>query len=311
MSEQNTEVRADPAFKLITNQIAQELSLKVIGAELPQTLTADLVLEIPSDISPKLEDSLFSFLIGYEYAVIEFKGQNDRFTLPKFLTNLARIALFCLKRPEVEVGKVLNLFVCSRYPQEILGLANPTPEQASFRNTAQEPWVWRASFFFQEIMIVICRDLPLEPRYYQWLLFAPADTQKWREFVKTALREGRRDLVASLRSLRPKEFNEMQIDVNEILSQLDPKERKRLNKDWAEVMEEKLPEMANEEPDELLELFDNFLSKITPTQRIRFLQSLKVDDQTDSKYLISAKAVRGKFSQFWCKSADWSGCREW
>ncbi len=282
MSQSEIEVRADPAFKLITSRVAQEADLKVIGAELHQTLTAALVLEIPSEASAKLESSLFSFLIGYQYAIVEFKGQNDPFTLRKFLTNMARTALFCLKREEVEINKVLNLFVCSRYLQEILGLANAVPDRPSFTNSPEQPWLWRASFFFQEVIIVVCRDLPIEPRFYDWLLFAPASTIKWWAFVRTAIQEGRRDLIEILIKLRPREVKDMVIDVNELLSQLDPKERERLNNDWTEVLQEELPRMMVEEPENARKI----LSRLDLTKMVGFLSSEQV---AQLRQLLAAK----------------------
>jgi hypothetical protein len=274
MTEQNSEIRADPTFKLITNRLAQEIGLKVIGAELPQTLTADLALEIPPELGARLKNSLFNFLEGYQYAIVEFKGQNDQFTLPKFLANLARTALFCLKHEEVAVKKVLNLYVCSQYPDGILGLANTPGEKGLFTNPPGRNWLWHASFFFQEIMIVVCRDLPVEPIYYDWLVFAPADSKKWREFVKTAIREGRRDIIEILIRLRPKELRAMTINVDEILEQLDPHEREQLEAYYAELIAAWLPMFTAKNPDELVKILADSAVKLPPAQLKKFIQLL-------------------------------------
>jgi hypothetical protein len=38
-----------------------------------------------------------------------------------------------------------------------------------------------------DVNIVVCRLLPMQERYYQILLFAPAGSPKWTEFVKIAI----------------------------------------------------------------------------------------------------------------------------
>lgn len=138
--------RADPTFKRVTQQVAEEVGLRIIGAELPQALTADLILEIPANA--KLEDTLFGFLHEYEYVVLDFKGQSDTLDISKFLINLARTALFCTKHPRTAPDKVLNLLVCARYPQELINQS-----RGSLVNSADKIWLWRGSFFFKKTLL--------------------------------------------------------------------------------------------------------------------------------------------------------------
>lgn len=235
--------RADPTFKRVTGDLAEAVGIKLTSAELPQTTLADLVLEIPP--SAKLDNTLFSFLTGFSYAVTDFKGQSDPLDLPKFQANQARTSAFCSRRPHVPVSQVLNLVVTSRYPQEFLKIANPDTKPPALEQVPEIPWLWRASYFFQEIAIVVCRDLPLEPQYYEWLAFAPADSTSWRALIRLALRDDKRDLLELISNMRPKEFKAMSIDY---LADVDPKERERLNQEWAEVLEEELPRLAAEAP---------------------------------------------------------------
>lgn len=234
--------RADPTFKLVTSELAWQSGLRLTWAELPQSLTADFVLEVPPEL--KLDDTLFSFLAGYDYAVLDFKGQGDPLDEDKLLTNVARTALFCIKKP-ANVRRTLNLLVCSRYPQEIL---RPVEGVAGFSRPDEQamPWLWLGRYSVQEIAIVVCRDLPLEPRFYNWLAFAPADSEKWKALVRLALKEGRRDLIELMRRMRPKEV--LELATVSYLKDLDPEEEARINEGWGELFELILPKIAVEDP---------------------------------------------------------------
>jgi hypothetical protein len=41
-----------------------------------------------------------------------------------------------------------------------------------FNKTAGKKWLYTARVGFQDVAIVVCRDLPLEPKFYKWLIFA-------------------------------------------------------------------------------------------------------------------------------------------
>lgn len=239
--------RADAAFKRVTGDLAQQIGLRLQSAELPQTLSADFILEVPPGV--KLATTLFSFLADYEYAVLDFKGQSDPLDMDKLLTNSARTSLFCSKYSH-DVRKVLNLLVCSRYPQDIL---RPVAGVTGFSRPDAEaqPWLWVGHYSIQEVAIVVCRDLPLGPPYYDWLAFAPADSVTWKAFVRLALKDGRRDLLEIISSMRPKEFKAMAIDY---MANVDPKDQARIDLEWFEVLEEELPRLKASLP----EAFEKF-----------------------------------------------------
>ena len=255
--------RADPTFKNVTSQAARARGINIVGAELPQTVTADLIFELNEDTD--LTDSLFSFLSGYRFAVVDFKGPNDPLDMPKLLLNVARTALFCAKNPQVSVRQVLNLLVCSRYPanilkepaaQNIVGFHQPDPEK--------QPWLWLGRYVFQEIIIVVCRDLPIEERFFDWLLFMPADIKKWPVTVRQFLAAGRYDLVALSRNLHPKEFNEMKLEItlSDITANMTQRERKQYYKDLAALLRTELNELLVESPEDAREM----ISKVEPQQ---------------------------------------------
>ena len=244
-TEPELKSRADPTFKRITEYRAQSVGVRVIGADLPQIITADLVLEIPVQV--RLEDTLFNFLVGFDYAVLDFKGQSDNLDMPKFQLNVGRTALFCSRHPQTPSSRVLNLIVSSRYPADFLKEAGET-----LTNSAERPWLWRNQSFYQQVAIVVCRDLPLEPRYYEWLIFAPAGGNVWKEFVRLLIREEQSDLLDVVKKMRPKEFEAMRLD---ILSGYDPQEKKRLEEEYLQLLESDLVFMAEADPQRFERLF--------------------------------------------------------
>lgn len=147
------EATADSQFKLASIKLAQRAGLKVGGTELPNKLIADVVLEVPRGIFRQLKQSLFDFLRDYKFAVCEFKGQNDPFTLRKFRTNVARTIMFQELHQNVPDDKILNLYVTARYPEEFLALANAHPDKLSFIQDTDKPWLWHGMFFFQNMLI--------------------------------------------------------------------------------------------------------------------------------------------------------------
>lgn len=183
--------------------------------------------------------------------------------MPKLLNNVARTAMFCTKNPQVDVRQVVNLLVCSRYPQEVL---RPQEGVAGFSRPDEQgqPWLWQARFAVQEIAIVVCRDLPLEAQFYDWLVFVPSDNKRWPETVKEFLRARRADLFDFARRLHPEEFEKMNLDIDykKIFSELDPKKRHRLKKGFRNLVLSDLKNLAEDEPED----FEYILSSLKPEQ---------------------------------------------
>jgi hypothetical protein len=255
------EATADTQFKLASIQLAERAGLLVGNAEMPNKLATDVVLEVPRGILRQLKQSLFDFLRDYKFAVTEFKGQSDPFTLRKFKINVARTIMFEEMHPDVPEGKILNLYVTARYPEEFLSLANKHPDKLSFIQDEKRRWLWHGTCFFQPMLIVVCRDLPLEPKYYEWLVFVPAGTQRWREIIQMFKEDNQFNLLLLMRKLRPKEFD-MVIDVDEIIRQLPNEERAQWEEEWGELMEREL--LKN--PDGILGPVSRNLAKLTPEQ---------------------------------------------
>jgi hypothetical protein len=209
------EGRPDPRFKLRTGQMVTRLGIKAVATELPQLLSTDMLFDIPPESHANLIATLLDFLRDFRYAVTDFKGPRDNLDLDKYNLNMARTSTFSTRVKEsTDKRRVLNLIVSSRYPQEILALANEDPDRPEFRNIPERPWLWRGGPFNQPVIIVVCRDLPLEEPYYEWLIFAPPDSQKWKTFAKMMLQEKRQDILEELVILHPKEMNAMSFELN-------------------------------------------------------------------------------------------------
>ncbi|MEI6044068.1 MAG: hypothetical protein WCS37_06720 [Chloroflexota bacterium] len=63
----------------------------------------------------------------------------------------------------------LNLLVSSRFPQRFFDYMEA--HQCKFEQDKTQPWFWRCQVGLQEVVVIACRNLPLEQPYYKWLLF--------------------------------------------------------------------------------------------------------------------------------------------
>jgi len=158
------------------------------------------------------------------------------------------------------------VFVCAERPDRVLthladqGLT-PARDPAS-------PWLLRFRVGFLDIAIIICRLLPLEEPYYQWLLFAPSGSLKWREFVKMLIRKGDRTLLRLIQQLKPKEFNLITLNIAEILKEFSPEERARYEQDRLELLQNELRVLGELNPQKMGEM----LAGLTPEQRLAGLE---------------------------------------
>jgi hypothetical protein len=78
------------------------------------------------------------------------------------------------------------------------------------------PWLLKARVGCQYVVAVICRDLPLERRYYRWLLFAPSDSKRWERFIRRLRIENEEKLLELAQKLRPKEYNMVKVNAAEL-----------------------------------------------------------------------------------------------
>jgi hypothetical protein len=278
-SQDGGQIRPDPMFKDVTRQLAREMGLELRNIELPQMLKADLIFSVPLNVD--LSNTLFDFF--YLHNIIEFKSQDDDREVTEFLKNEARTTLFAIENPNIPYKHILNLVVCSRYPQEYFkSMKDEGLEFISHENT---PWLYYCKVGWQNRIVVVCRSLPLEKRFFNWLLFSPADSTKWEEFVKMLARRGELELLAKVRDLRPREFKLLEAEIMNLLySELSPDERVRYREEKLDLIQFELELLWKEDPDMVGKALsklspETLVAKLTPEQRKKVLEFLLRQEQ--------------------------------
>lgn len=112
-------------------------------------------------------------------------------------------------------------------------------EGIRFKAGKDTPWLLEAKIGFQYVALVICHQLPVEEKYYQWLAFAPADSPNWKQLTRKLWREDWDDkLLDTIRRMRPKEYD---MTVNEILDEMrangeiTPEEDAEMNRELEQI----------------------------------------------------------------------------
>lgn len=219
--------RPDPLFKELIREVALETGLQIHQTELSQFTRVDLVLAVPAQIS--LENTLFDFFRPLN--VVEFKSENDPLNIDEFIKNAVRVYLVYLQEPLVTFERLLNVIITARQPREFLKTA--PQEGCPFVRNKDRPWLYEGRFGFQEVRIVNCEKLPIEKRYFPWLLFAPAKSRKWRDYIVELERQNNKPLLQAARVMRPKEYAMVLKDIERLLdaTELSPAEFEQLERD--------------------------------------------------------------------------------
>jgi hypothetical protein len=224
----------DALFKTLTREEIEDNKLQPRDTEVQFIGRTDTVFEVPKGAN--IDNTIFEFCS--EVNVIEFKSQNDPFAEEEFIENNVRTGIIFLQhlrklkrglkaqhdlaKTQAEVTQLLqetsplintlkeyqrflNVYVLSRYPKDFLEEA--TKNDIIFTKDPKREWLWWSKVGYQKIAMVICRDLPIEKRFYKWLLFAPSDSNRWHEFVQRLENENELELLDLARQLRPEEFD--------------------------------------------------------------------------------------------------------
>lgn len=269
-------IRPDPLFKDVTRRAALAAGLELLDIELPQLLRADLVLAVPQD--KDLSNTLFDFL--FPYSLLEFKSENDTLDGSELAKNLARSLLFLSENRRASYRQLLTVFICAERPDSLLD--HFRLENLSVTTNPAQPWLLHAQFGPLQIIMVVCRLLPLERKYYAWLLFAPASSRKWREFVKMLIRNGEKALIEQVKSLRLKEYRLMTPELIEMLKDLSPEEREERNKDLLDLIDSEVDMLEELNPKMADEFILKRFAKLSPEQRKKLRELLgQPDSQLD------------------------------
>ncbi len=281
-TDQNTDQptsssRPDPVFKLLTRLEAEQYGLQAIETELQYSTRADLILAVPPGLS--LADTMFDFFRAVN--VIEFKSQNDKFDLREYARNALRTYLQFLQGKDQGFENILNLIISSRQPRTFLRYAEQ--HGVIFKQEPSKPWLWRKQGGFQEVIILVCRALPLEQRYYPWLAFAPSNTRKWQNYLVNLFLQGNEPLLEVIRQIRPKEYAEMNQQMQEKLKEAlhNPEFLKEIHQpievDQTLSAQLLLEAIAEDHPEDLSEVLgvlepEERLSGLKPEERLSGLK---------------------------------------
>jgi len=251
-------IRPDPMFKEVTTNKAKVFGVNQLSIELPQLLRADLILAVPK--GKDLSGTLFDFLLPY--SILEFKSTNDDFDQFEFAKNLARTFLFFSEYKTIPYNQLLTAFVCSEQPDSVL--EHLKAEGITIEIDPTTPWLLRCRIWSLEIVMVVCRLLPLEERFYDWLQFAPATSVKWRKFVKLMLLKGEKNQLKMIMKLHLKEFRLMTIDIKEHLKELSPEQRKEYEEELLGFAEDCMTGLEELNP----QMAKRFISGVKPELRL-------------------------------------------
>jgi hypothetical protein len=203
---------------------------------------------VPPNIT--IENTLFDFF--RKSNLVEFKSEGDQLTLQEFTRNEIRTAIWFLQSGEEDYNAILNVYVVSRLPEKFLKVAEDN--NVTLSNSTERQWLWQGSIGFQNVAIVVCRKLPLEKRYYKWLLFAPVKSGKWKQFIRRLVAEKNIELLNIARQMRPEEFSMITTDeiIDIMKKELSPSEREAYEKEVEKSYEVMITTLA-QSPDKLAE----------------------------------------------------------
>ena len=130
-------------------------------------------------------------------------------------------------------------------------------------------WLRRCYIGLQEVVIVICNLLPVEPRYADWLIFTPTDQPKWREAVRMFARERNWRLLDMARDLNKTRFAKMDAELKEIFLTYGSEDREQFIKEQREAYDAMTFSMKQNDP----EGWKEALTKLEPEELAESLSS--------------------------------------
>lgn len=101
------------------------------------------------------------------------------------------------------------MYVSSEKPDAVLDYL----EEEGIKVVPEQEWLLRARYGNIDVAIVICRLLPLREEFYCLLMFAPATSNRWEEFVTKIIEQGNSELFKIVARLKPLEVSIMLEDI--------------------------------------------------------------------------------------------------
>lgn len=292
MSDQEAEVKKsnsvlpDTLFKILTRREVEESNLRISESEFQHITRADLIIEVPQGVDTA--GTLFDFCSPT--TVLEFKSENDEFNAREFVVNQVRTAILFLQANSKEgqdYSRYLNTYVLARLPKDFLD--NAAENGIVFTVAEGKPWLRRAKVGFQNIALIVCRDLPIERQFYRWLLFAPSDGRKWQAFIRRLKLEGEVELLDFAKKLRPREVAVVKLNAEELWElarqegALTPEVEARLAKERLEAIQIILSDLENKDYFQMEAFYDDMkdeqvaqmINALNSMRLVGFISSLK------------------------------------
>ena len=239
----------DSIFKRIMDlrftQLGIPLQTQVEVSHLPRTIDAVVVLRHETDQEKVRLETPFPY--AGPHNLIEFKGENDRLTIPDFRLILGRSNLY-MGENRIPVSDITITIVCAGTPRKVLKHCQIEVEFESlgsgyYRSTDKLP-----------VHIIAINELEVTPKNYPLLMFATSK-QKFEEFLRDAVDRNDSDhnsIITFAYFLR-----------SELIREIDMPLKNRLSKEALDIIIEDIG-------DEILSRFsvDEIASRLSPEERL-------------------------------------------
>ena len=221
------------------------LQTQVEVSHLPRTIDAVVVLRHETDQEKVRLETPFPY--AGPHNLIEFKGENDRLTIPDFRLILGRTNLY-MGENRIPVSNITLTIVCAGTPRKVLKHCQIEVEFESlgsgyYRSTDKLP-----------VHIIAINELEVTPKNYPLLMFATSK-QKFEEFLRDAVDRNDSDhnsIITFAYFLR-----------SELIREIDMPLKNRLSKEALDIIIEDIG-------DEILSRFsvDEIASRLSPEERL-------------------------------------------
>ena len=248
----------DSIFKRIMDlrftQLGIPLQTQVEVSHLPRTIDAVVILRHETDRKKIRLETPFPY--AGPHNLIEFKGENDRLTIPDFRLILGRANLY-MGENRIPVSDITITIACAGTPRKVLKHCQIEVEFESlgsgyYRSTDKLP-----------VHIIAINELEVTPKNYPLLMFATSK-QKFEEFLRDAVDRNDSDhnsIITFAYFLR-----------SELIREIDMPLKNRLSKEALDIIIEDIGDeiLSRFSVDEILSRFgvDEIASRLSPEERL-------------------------------------------
>ena len=248
----------DSIFKrIITLRFAElgiPLQTQVEVSYLPRTIDAVVILRPEADREKIRSET--PFLYAGPHNLIEFKGENDRLTIPNLRLILGRTNLY-MGENRIPVSNITLTIVCVGTPRNVLKHSQAEIEFESlgggyYRSTDKLP-----------IHIIAINELEVTPKNYPLLMFATSK-QKFEEFLRDAINRDDNDynpVITFAYFLK-----------SELIREIDMPLKSYLSKEALDIIIEDIGDeiLSRFSMDEILSRFsvDEIAARLSPEERL-------------------------------------------